>query len=66
MWVYPALTYLEEMSFAVSETEGNKKLYKITDAGQENLEKNRTLVDETMEQLARFRQQNGANASALR
>jgi DNA-binding PadR family transcriptional regulator len=54
--VYPALTYLEEMNYAASEAEGNKKLYKITESGTEHLEKNRTLVDETLEQLARFGQ----------
>src|ERR1700691_928506 len=52
--VYPALTYLEEAGFAVSEAEGNKKLYRITDAGSQHLEKNRDLVDETLDQLARF------------
>jgi DNA-binding PadR family transcriptional regulator len=52
--VYPAFTYLEEMGFAVSETEGNKKLYKITDSGKEHLAKNRELVDESLEQLSRY------------
>jgi DNA-binding PadR family transcriptional regulator len=52
--VYPALTYLEEMGFAVSEAEENRKLYKITDSGKEHLAKNRELVDETLEQLSRF------------
>jgi DNA-binding PadR family transcriptional regulator len=52
--VYPALTYLEEMQYAVSETGGNKKLYSITDAGKEYLAKNRETVDEMLEQLSRF------------
>lgn len=52
--VYPALTYLEEMEFAISETEGNKKLYKITDAGKAHLDSKRAEVTETLEQLARF------------
>jgi DNA-binding PadR family transcriptional regulator len=52
--VYPALTYLEEMNYAVSQTEGNKKLYEITGPGKEHLARNRKLVDETMEQLSRF------------
>ena len=52
--VYPALTYLEEMGFAVSEAEANKKLYKITASGKEHLAKNRELVEETLEQLSRF------------
>jgi DNA-binding PadR family transcriptional regulator len=52
--VYPALTYLEEMGYAASQAEGNKKLYKITDAGKEHLEKNRKIADETLEQILRF------------
>ena len=52
--VYPALTYLEEMGYTTSETEGNKKLYKITEAGSEYLKKNRATADETLEQLARI------------
>src|SRR5580693_132911 len=39
--VYPALTYLEETGFAVSETEGSKKLYRIAPAGTEHLAKHR-------------------------
>lgn len=54
--VYPALTYLEEGGYAVSEAEGNKKLYRITDAGAEHLQKNRELVDETLHQLKQFGQ----------
>jgi DNA-binding PadR family transcriptional regulator len=52
--VYPALTYLEEMGYAASESEGTKKLYKITEAGTEHLNKNRASVEETLEQLSRF------------
>lgn len=54
--IYPALTYLEEAGYTASEPEGNKKLYRITASGLEYLEKNRTLVDETLEQLTRFGQ----------
>jgi DNA-binding PadR family transcriptional regulator len=52
--VYPALTYVEELGYATAESEGNKKLYKITDAGREYLAKNRAIADETLEQLSRF------------
>ena len=52
--VYPALTYLEETGFAVSEANGNKRLYSITPAGKAHLAQNRQAVDETLEQLARF------------
>jgi DNA-binding PadR family transcriptional regulator len=49
--IYPALTYLEEASFAVSEVEGAKKRYRITEAGSEHLAKNREHVDALLEQL---------------
>src|SRR6202046_3139894 len=52
--VYPALTYLEETGYAASESEGTKKLYKITEAGTAQLNKNRANVEETLDQLARF------------
>lgn len=52
--VYPALTYLEETGFAVSETAGTKKLYRIAPAGTEHLAKHRTDADEMLEQLGRF------------
>ncbi|HEY0701940.1 MAG TPA: PadR family transcriptional regulator [Candidatus Acidoferrales bacterium] len=52
--VYPALTYLEEMGYAASESEGTKKLYKITEAGTEHFNKNRAGVEEVLEQLSRF------------
>jgi DNA-binding PadR family transcriptional regulator len=52
--VYPALTYLEEMGYTTSEAEGNKKLYRITEAGAEYLKKNRANADETLAQLSRF------------
>jgi DNA-binding PadR family transcriptional regulator len=50
--VYPALTYLEEMGFAVSEAVANKKLFKITSSGEEHLAKNRELVDDILMELA--------------
>lgn len=52
--VYPALTYLEEMGYTASETEGTKKLCRITDAGIEYLAKNRESVNALMEQLSRY------------
>jgi len=52
--VYPALTYLEEGGYAISEAEGNKKLYRITEYGSQHLEKNREVVDETLHQLQQF------------
>ena len=52
--VYPALTYLEEMGYASVEQEGQKKQYRITEAGAEHLAKNHENVDEMLDQLARF------------
>jgi len=52
--VYPALTYLEEVQYAISEAGGNKKLYSITEAGKAHLAKNREAVDEMLGQLSRF------------
>jgi DNA-binding PadR family transcriptional regulator len=52
--VYPALTYLEETGFAVSETEGTKKLYRIAPPGIEHLDAHRAEADEMLEQLGRF------------
>jgi DNA-binding PadR family transcriptional regulator len=52
--VYPALTYLEELGYTASESEGTKKLYRITEAGTAYLNENRSSVEETLEQLARF------------
>ncbi|HEV7986267.1 MAG TPA: PadR family transcriptional regulator [Steroidobacteraceae bacterium] len=54
--VYPALTYLEEAGLAVSETEGSKRRYRITEAGSELLAKQRATADELLAQLARFGQ----------
>jgi DNA-binding PadR family transcriptional regulator len=52
--VYPALTYLEDMGYATSETDGAKKLYRITEAGTKYFNENRAAVEEILEQLARF------------
>jgi len=52
--VYPALTYLEETEFAVSEIAGAKKLFKITPAGAEHLAANRAAVEQTLEDLKRY------------
>src|SRR5437762_9107450 len=43
--VYPALTYLEELGYAVVEAEGAIKLYRITETGKTHLQKNREGVD---------------------
>ena len=42
--IYPALTYLSELGFAVVETSSTKKLYSITDEGRAHVEKHREEV----------------------
>jgi DNA-binding PadR family transcriptional regulator len=43
--VYPTLTFLEEAGYATATTEGNKKIYAITDAGRAYLGENREAVE---------------------
>jgi len=52
--VYPALTYLEEMSYAVAAAEGTKKLYSITAEGTLHLGEHRAAATELWTQLAIF------------
>jgi DNA-binding PadR family transcriptional regulator len=49
--VYPALTYLEELGYAVVETEGAKKLYRITDDGRRHLDERRAFAEAIFAQL---------------
>lgn len=42
--VYPALTFLEDLGYASVDAEGNKKLYRITEAGVAYLETHRERV----------------------
>jgi DNA-binding PadR family transcriptional regulator len=49
--IYPALTWLEEMSYAHVSAEGAKKLYSITDAGRAYLQENRGAADAMLGQL---------------
>ena len=60
--VYPALTFLEEAGYVTSATDGNKKLYTITEAGRAHLADNREAIEGTLaflgkagEQMDRFR-----------
>ena len=52
--IYPSLTYLEEIGHAEVEAEGNRKLYRITDAGKQHLEANRTNAEAILEALTRI------------
>ena len=42
--VYPTLTLLEEEGYATSSTEGNKKLYTVTELGMEYLKTNQATI----------------------
>jgi DNA-binding PadR family transcriptional regulator len=50
--IYPALTYLEEIGFATVEAEGNKKLYRVTEAGTAFLAENKVMADAILDELA--------------
>jgi DNA-binding PadR family transcriptional regulator len=51
--VYPALTYLEEIGYAIVQAEGARKLYHITDSGRARLDENRSVVDSMFAQFDR-------------
>jgi DNA-binding PadR family transcriptional regulator len=49
--IYPALTWLEEVGYASVAADGAKKLYTITDAGREYLNKHHEAADAMLSQL---------------
>lgn len=57
--VYPALTFLEEIGHAWVETQGNKKLYQLTDEGADYLRQNQAEADEILADLERVGAQMG-------
>jgi DNA-binding PadR family transcriptional regulator len=52
--VYPAMTYLEEIGHATVEIDGARKLYVITKAGKEHLQKNSATVEALLAQFSRI------------
>src|SRR5262245_24426253 len=52
--VYPTLTYLEEAGYASAASDGNKKVYSITEAGDAHLAENRELVDSVLKGIRKF------------
>lgn len=52
--VYPVLTYLEEIGHAELEPEGNRKLYRLTDAGRMHLDANRAGTEAVLDALGRI------------
>jgi DNA-binding PadR family transcriptional regulator len=60
--VYPTLTFLEESGYLTAESEGAKKLYRITPEGEAYLKPNRDLVETIMDRLEAF----GRRAAKMR
>ncbi len=52
--VYPTLTFLEEAGFATSSSEGNKKVFSITEEGRGHLAESRATVDRVLDEIERF------------
>jgi DNA-binding PadR family transcriptional regulator len=52
--IYPALTYLEETGLADVESEGTKKLYRITQSGRRLVEENQSMIDMTLGKLEKI------------
>jgi DNA-binding PadR family transcriptional regulator len=49
--IYPALTYLEDVSYLRSEVQGSKKVYSLTDRGLAYLGENRSIATEILHRL---------------
>jgi DNA-binding PadR family transcriptional regulator len=71
--VYPTLTYLEEVGYVTSQSEGAKKLYTITEEGRAHLQANRDRADALLDRLstigervARWRRMSGRDADDRR
>jgi DNA-binding PadR family transcriptional regulator len=52
--IYPALTYLDEIGHATALQEGNRKLYSITEAGQQYLHENNEQAKTILDALERI------------
>ena len=52
--VYPTLTYLEEAGFVTSTTEGNKKVFAVTEEGRRHLAESRHAVEKVLDHLEQF------------
>jgi DNA-binding PadR family transcriptional regulator len=63
--VYPALTYLEELGYALVAAEGNRKRYALTDAGRAYVDSNRERIDLLWAKLNFFAQKMGLVRRAL-
>jgi DNA-binding PadR family transcriptional regulator len=61
--VYPTLTMLEEKGFATSTSEGGKKVFTVTEAGQAELVANKPRLDAIMDRLNRSGERFGRGRS---
>jgi DNA-binding PadR family transcriptional regulator len=52
--VYPTLTFLEEAAYATATSEGNRRVYTITDAGRAYLDDNRERADAILAEIERI------------
>lgn len=52
--VYPALTYLEEVGHAEVQSEGTKKLYRITETGEARVKEDQAIAEAILTQLERI------------
>jgi DNA-binding PadR family transcriptional regulator len=52
--IYPALTYLHEIGHVEVEQDGQRKLYRITEAGRSHLAANRAAADAILQALTRI------------
>jgi len=52
--VYPTLTFLEEAGYTSATSEGNKKVYAITDTGRAHLDENREVVEMVLNGMDKF------------
>lgn len=57
--VYPTLTFLEEVGYATSAPDGNKKVFTIADPGRAYLDENREQVEAIFEEMEAFGQKMG-------
>jgi len=62
--VYPTLILLDETGFAtVSEAEGNKKLYAVTEAGKAHLAENQAAIEHIRQRIKETREAHGEGPS---
>lgn len=64
--IYPTLTLISELGYAtVSETEGGRKLYTITEEGRGHLAENQAMVDAVMARMARASENAGGRSPQI-